>query len=175
MGRSSGIRSSEPMTDRITREHRSWNMSRIRAVNTTPERVVRSLLHRMGYRFRLQRKDLPGRPDLVLPRYHVAIFVHGCFWHRHHGCKYAYVPKSRTDFWKRKFRENVKRDRRAQKRLIGLGWRVIIVWECETWDLDKLSKYLALAISATSQSETSRIPLAASATSVKGSSSKGPK
>ncbi len=106
-------------------------MSRIRDRDTKPEKRVRSLLHRLGYRFRLHRKDLPGRPDIVLPKYKTIILVHGCFWHRHHACKYAYQPKSRIEFWKEKFHQNVERDKRKTKALKKLGWRVIIVWECE--------------------------------------------
>ena len=95
------------MVDNLTQEKRSWNMSRIKDKNTKPELVVRSILHRMGYRFRLHRKDLPGKPDIVLPKYKTVIFVHGCFWHRHKGCKYAYQPKSRVDFWQKKFKGNI--------------------------------------------------------------------
>jgi DNA mismatch endonuclease (patch repair protein) len=85
-------------------------MSRIKDRNTKPEIIVRKALHRLGYRFRLHRKDLPGRPDIVLPKYKTVIFVHGCYWHRHKGCKYAYTPKSRVEFWERKFKENSERD-----------------------------------------------------------------
>ena len=119
------------MTDRLTPEHRSWNMSRIRNRDTAPEKIVRSLLHRMGYRFRLHRRDLPGSPDIVLPKYRTVIFVHGCFWHRHKGCKFAYMPKSRPEFWQNKFDTNVERDRRVKRELKKLGWRVIVIWECE--------------------------------------------
>ena len=118
--------------DRLTTEHRSWNMSRIRSRNTKPEVIVRSLLHGLGFRFRLHRHDLPGSPDIVLPRYGTAIFVHGCFWHRHKECKHVANPKTRADFWNDKFAENVERDIRAQKELIALDWNVIIIWECET-------------------------------------------
>ena len=117
--------------DIMSKEKRSWLMSRIRDRDTKPEKRARSLLHRLGYRFRLHRKDLPGRPDIVLPKYQAVIFVHGCFWHRHSGCKYAYQPKSRVEFWKKKFRENVERDRRKTRELKKLGWRVIIMWECK--------------------------------------------
>ncbi len=117
--------------DRLSPEHRSWNMSRIRGRDTTPERIVRSLLHRMGYRFRTHISKLPGRPDIVLPKYCTVIFVHGCFWHRHEGCKYSYVPKSRTEFWRRKFDANVARDREVRGQLRALGWKVAVVWECE--------------------------------------------
>ena len=98
------------MADRLTKEHRSWNMSRIRGRDTGPERSLRSMLHRAGYRFRLHDKRLPGRPDIVLHKYKTAIFVNGCFWHRHAGCRNATTPSSRTDFWQKKFAETVERD-----------------------------------------------------------------
>ena len=98
------------MVDNITRKHRSWNMSRIKSKDTKPELAIRSLLHRMGYRFRVHVKDLPGHPDVVLPKWRTVVLVHGCFWHRHMECPFAYMPKSRKAFWSRKFRENVKRD-----------------------------------------------------------------
>jgi DNA mismatch endonuclease (patch repair protein) len=120
------------MTDIVSRAKRSEMMSRIRGKDTGPELRVRSLLHRMGYRFRLHRRDLPGRPDVVLPRHHVAVFVHGCFWHQHRGCKLAYTPKTRTRFWREKFEENVQRDRKAQRELGKMGWKVVVIWECET-------------------------------------------
>lgn len=121
--------------DRLTRKHRSWNMSRIRGKDTTPELVVRSALHRMGFRFRLHKKDLPGRPDIVLSRYRTAVFVHGCFWHRHPGCTKAYTPKSRVRFWQSKFDQNVKRDAAVRNQLERLGWNVVVVWECEVSEL----------------------------------------
>ena len=120
------------MSDRISKVHRSWNMSRIRAANTGPERLVRTFLHRNGFRFRLHRKSLPGSPDIVLPRYRTAIFVHGCFWHRHPGCKFAYSPKSNKSFWAKKFIANVCRDRKAAAALRRQGWQVVTIWECET-------------------------------------------
>ena len=119
------------MTDRISKAHRSWNMSRIRGKDTTPEILLRKLLHRAGYRFRLHSPDLPGRPDIVLKKYKTVIFVHGCFWHRHEGCSGATVPKTHTEFWLDKFRGTVERDRRKQKELEEAGWRVVIVWECQ--------------------------------------------
>lgn len=128
--------------DRLSRERRSWNMSRIGSKDTRPELVVRSLLHRLGYRFRLHRSDLPGCPDIALPRYSTVIFVHGCFWHRHRSCKYAYTPKSRVAFWQRKFEANVQRDRRNQAHLRKLGWVVRIVWECEVADTTRLARRL---------------------------------
>lgn len=109
-------------------------MSRIRGKDTNPERIVRSMLHRMGYRFRLHDRRLPGNPDIVLPKYKTVILVHGCFWHRHEGCKHAYTPKTRTDFWKAKFKLNVDRDRKSTNQLKKIGWRVIVVWECQLRD-----------------------------------------
>lgn len=106
-------------------------MSRIKGKDTGPETKIRSLLHQMGYRFRLHRKDLPGKPDIVLSKYRTVIFVHGCFWHRHEGCKYAYHPKTRTVFWKNKFQETQVRDQKKEKALETSGWRVLVVWECE--------------------------------------------
>jgi len=117
-------------------------MSRIRGKDTKPEIIVRSMLHRMGYRFRLHRKDLPGKPDIVLPKYNTVIFVHGCFWHRHKGCKYAYTPKSRVKFWEDKFAGTVKRDKQHLKQLKENDWKVFIVWECETKDMDRLKKII---------------------------------
>lgn len=117
--------------DKLTPEHRSWNMSRICSANTKPELAVRSLLHRMGYRFRLHRKDLPGKPDIILPKYKTVIFVHGCFWHRHKNCKYAYKPKSRVKFWEEKLSGNADRDKKKQSELKLLGWNVVVIWECE--------------------------------------------
>jgi DNA mismatch endonuclease, patch repair protein len=128
--------------DRLSKERRSWNMSRIRSADTGPERVVRSALHRLGYRFRLNRTDLPGKPDAVLPRYKVAVFVHGCFWHRHPGCRFAYTPKSRTDFWQAKFRANQARDKKVRRLLRALGWRYVTIWECLTANPEKLEAAL---------------------------------
>lgn len=119
------------MVDTLTKEKRSWNMSRITGRNTKPEILLRSLLHREGFRFRLHDKRLPGKPDIVLPRHRTVIFVNGCFWHRHNNCEYAYTPKSRQEFWLNKFQETVQRDQEKQKMLAGLGWQVLVVWECE--------------------------------------------
>ena len=128
--------------DRLTAERRSWNMSRIRGGDTEPERRVRSLLHRLGFRFSLKRHNLPGRPDIVLTRYGTAVFVHGCFWHRHKKCRNSVVPKTRRAFWMAKLNGNVERDKRNTLALRRLGWKVITVWECEVGNEDKLSRML---------------------------------
>ena len=117
-------------------------MSRIRGKDTKPELRVRSQLHRMGYRFRLHRKDPPGRPDIVLPKYDTVIFVHGCFWHRHKGCRFAYTPKTRVEFWETKFEQNVRRDRRNEAALRKRGWRIIRIWECETESFEALARLI---------------------------------
>jgi DNA mismatch endonuclease (patch repair protein) len=119
------------MPDSISKEKRSWNMSRISGKNTKPEIIVRKYLHSLGFRFRIHQKDLPGKPDIVLPKYRTVVFVNGCFWHRHANCKYAYMPKSRTEFWNKKFNDTIDRDSRNTKALISLGWNVLIIWECE--------------------------------------------
>ena len=110
---------------------RSRNMAAIRGKDTAPELAVRRILHAMGLRFRLHRKDLPGRPDIVLPKHRTVVFVHGCFWHRHEDCRYTTTPKTRQEFWQTKFDANVERDRRNRTDLLQLGWRVIVIWECE--------------------------------------------
>jgi DNA mismatch endonuclease, patch repair protein len=119
------------MVDTLTPERRSWNMSRIRGRDTGPELKLRSLLHRAGFRFRLHDKKLPGRPDIVLRKYRTAIFVHGCYWHRHPGCAKATTPGTRTDYWIAKFEGTVSRDREAIRRLEALGWKALEVWECD--------------------------------------------
>lgn len=131
------------MTDIISKEKRSWNMSRIKGKDTKPELIVRSLLHKMGYRFRLHEKDLPGRPDIVLPKYRTVIFVHGCFWHRHEGCKFAYTPKSRVDFWEKKFSDNAERDKKTSEELARAGWKIVIVWECQMKNIPATKKFLS--------------------------------
>ncbi len=134
--------------DTLTKQERSERMRRIRGKDTSPERQVRSILHRMGYRFRLHAKDLPGRPDIVLPRFRTVIQVHGCFWHRHRGCKVATTPKSNTAFWQAKFEANVARDRRNAARLRRQGWSVITVWECQVRDEDRVARRLASCLEA---------------------------
>jgi DNA mismatch endonuclease (patch repair protein) len=128
--------------DSITQEHRSWNMSRIKGRDTEPEMIVRSVLHRLGLRFRLHKRDLPGRPDITLKKYRTVVFVHGCFWHRHRKCSMAYSPKSNQKFWSDKFKANVDRDRTVVGTLRRMGWRVIVVWECQTSERDVLSRRL---------------------------------
>ena len=128
--------------DRIDARKRSENMSRIRSKNTLPEMAVRKVAHSLGLRFRLHRKDLPGSPDLVFPRHRLAIFVNGCFWHRHKGCVLAASPKTRPEFWSRKFAANVARDSLATQSLAALGWRVEVIWECETRSAEAIAARL---------------------------------
>ncbi|THF61408.1 DNA mismatch endonuclease Vsr [Pseudothauera nasutitermitis] len=131
------------MSDPLAGERRSALMRSVRRSDTTPEIVVRRLLHALGVRFRLHRKDLPGTPDIVLPGRRTVIFVHGCFWHRHEGCSKATFPKTRRDFWSEKFVANVARDVAKTAALEGDGWKVRIVWECETRDRYTLALRLA--------------------------------
>ncbi|MAQ66478.1 MAG: very short patch repair endonuclease [Sphingomonadaceae bacterium] len=119
------------MADSLTPERRSWNMSRIRSRDTRPERALRSMLHRAGFRFRLHDRSLPGTPDIVMKKHRAAILVHGCYWHRHEGCRNATTPSTRTDFWLKKFGATVERDKRNLEALTGLGWKSIVVWECD--------------------------------------------
>ncbi|TPN02786.1 DNA mismatch endonuclease Vsr [Mesorhizobium sp. B2-3-3] len=123
------------MADRHTPSQRSHNMSRIRSANTAPERTVRQIVHRLGFRFRLHQRHLPGTPDLVLSRHRKVIFVHGCFWHQHAGCRYARVPISSREYWIPKLAQNVQRDADAKRRLEEAGWQVLEIWECETRNL----------------------------------------
>ena len=122
------------------------DMSRIHSKDTQPELRVRSLLHRMGFRFRLHRKDLPGSPDIVLPKHGLVIFVHGCFWHRHEKCKGASQPKTHMEFWQAKLERNMRRDQINERRLVALGWRVLTIWECQTRDLKWLFEILSEAL-----------------------------
>jgi DNA mismatch endonuclease (patch repair protein) len=139
------------MVDILTPEKRSWNMSRIRNKNTRPEKAVRSALRRMGVRFSLHRKSLSGKPDIVLTRHKIAIFVHGCFWHRHKRCKFAYTPKSRKKFWLGKFQENITRDARIKNTLRKNGWKVITIWECWTEKPDLLTRKLETLLNSISR------------------------
>ena len=124
------------MVDVVSPADRSRMMAGIKGKNSQPELLVRRMLFASGYRFRLHRRDMPGTPDIVMPRRKVAIFVHGCFWHHHQGCRYAKMPATRPDFWKAKLEANVERDRRAVDKLQALGWRVLCVWECSTRDAE---------------------------------------
>ena len=151
----------ERMSDNVDQSTRSRMMSGIRGKDTKPERVVRSGLHRRGLRFRLQRRDLPGRPDLVLTRFRAAVFVHGCFWHRHGGCRYTASPATREDFWTEKFRRNIQRDRAVQGQLRQLGWRVFVVWECGLRHApEQTIDELAMCIKETKTHDVIEIPLA---------------
>lgn len=117
--------------DRVSKEARSRNMSRVRSRDTKPEVKIRSLLHRLGFRFRLYYKSLPGKPDIVLKKYKTVIFVNGCFWHHHENCPKSKLPETNKDFWEKKISSNVERDRRNKEKLAELGWRVVVIWECQ--------------------------------------------
>jgi DNA mismatch endonuclease (patch repair protein) len=119
------------MADVHSKETRSYNMSRIRSKNTKPEMLVRRFLHKNGFRYRLHVKNLPGKPDIVLPKYKTVIFIHGCFWHGHEGCKYYVVPKTRTEWWLNKIQGNAKNDTKSEALLKEAGWKIIKIWECE--------------------------------------------
>lgn len=125
------------MADIKSKKDRSINMSKIRSRNTKPELFVRSILHRMGYRFRLNRKDIFGHPDIVLPKWRIAIFVHGCFWHGHQNCPKSKLPSTNTEFWASKISGNIERDRLVKDTLIGLGWRVLVIWQCSMKNKEK--------------------------------------
>jgi DNA mismatch endonuclease, patch repair protein len=126
------------MTDTLTRLERSQLMAKIKGKNTGPELAVRSLLHRAGHRFRIHVRDLPGTPDVVMPRHRTIVFVHGCFWHRHPHCKIATTPKSHKKFWLEKFVRNVANDRKHRRQLRRLGWRVVTVWSCQLKHPDRV-------------------------------------
>lgn len=130
------------MPDKFTPEKRHTIMAHVKGRDTGPEKAVRSLLHRLGYRFRLHQKDLPGNPDIVLPRHHKVIFVHGCFWHGHPGCRRAGRPVTNTAFWNKKLDKNVERDARVQAELQLRGWKVLVVWQCQIRDRDRLAAML---------------------------------
>jgi DNA mismatch endonuclease (patch repair protein) len=119
------------MTDVVDRATRSRMMSGIRGKNTKPELSLRRALHRLGLRFRIHAASLPGRPDIVFPKFRAAVQVHGCFWHRHNGCRFATTPASRTDFWRTKFEATMERDRKTELALHKLGWRTAVIWECD--------------------------------------------
>jgi DNA mismatch endonuclease (patch repair protein) len=119
------------MADVHSKETRSYNMSRIKSKNTKPEMLVRRFLHRNGFRYRLHVKNMPGKPDIVLPKYKTVIFIHGCFWHGHEECKYYVVPKTRTEWWLNKINGNINNDTKSEESLKALGWNIIKIWECE--------------------------------------------
>ena len=133
------------MADVHNKETRSYNMSQIKGKNTKPEMLVRKFLHAQGFRYKLHDKTLPGKPDLVLPKYKTVIFIHGCFWHGHKGCKYYVVPKTRTDWWLQKINGNIANDEKAVKALKKDGWKIITIWECEL-KRDKLENTLKKVI-----------------------------
>ena len=133
--------------DTHSKAQRSFNMSRIKSRDTTPEMIVRRLLFSMGYRYRVNAKKLPGKPDIVFTRKRKAIFVHGCFWHRHKDCKKATIPQSRKEFWEEKFKRNVSRDRENCKALKSDGWKILLVWECELTNAQKRFQRLADLVS----------------------------
>ena len=120
----------ESVSDMVDRETRSRIMSKIRGKNTGPELLLRRSIHARGLRYRLHDTTLPGKPDLIFPRFHAVCFVHGCFWHRHRGCRFASTPKSRVEYWEAKLKGNVARDNKNRQKLLELGWRVAVVWEC---------------------------------------------
>ena len=124
-------------SDIFSEEKRSYIMSRVGSKNTKPELIVRSYLHGLGFRFRIHGQNLPGRPDIVLPKHRCVVFVNGCFWHRHKGCKRASIPSTRVDFWQAKFESNIARDQKNLSRLKEAKWKVCLVWECE---IDKISR-----------------------------------
>lgn len=140
------------MTDIVDQATRSRMMSCIRNRDTVPEMAVRRELYGLGIRYRLYNGKLPGRPDIVIGRLRTVIFVHGCYWHRHPGCRLAYTPKSNVEFWQRKLQGNVARDAANQAKLVELGWRILIIWECETRDRvalrEQLAQWLALEAAA---------------------------
>ena len=130
------------MADHVDRAKRSLIMGAVHSKNTSPEMAVRRIAHALGYRYRLHVSTLPGRPDLAFPARHKAIFVHGCFWHRHNGCRYATSPKTNCEFWEAKFRANVARDRRARRELKKINWAVLTVWQCELKKPETLTERL---------------------------------
>ncbi|WP_035480829.1 very short patch repair endonuclease [Gallaecimonas xiamenensis] len=130
------------MTDVLSRQERSRLMSKVKGRHTKPEMIVRKALHARGFRYRLHDRRIFGHPDLLLPKYHAAVFVHGCFWHHHERCKFAYMPKSKVDFWQAKFVANRERDLKVQARLLTEGWRVLVIWECALKDAGQLEASL---------------------------------
>ena len=130
------------MVDHISEERRSWNMSRIRSKDTKPEMIVRKMLHKNGIRYRLHVQDLPGKPDLSNKKKNFSVFINGCFWHQHQGCKRATMPKSNTSYWKPKLRRNIEKYNENVEKLILNGWRVFTIWECEVREQKMLNKLI---------------------------------
>ncbi len=147
------------MTDFMTPKQRSQAMSKVRGVNTKPEKLIRSHLHRQGFRFRINNPNLPGKPDIVLKKFNAVIFVHGCFWHNHKGCKKSKLPKTRKEFWKKKITDTVMRDQRNIANLMKLGWRIAIVWECGTKKKDDLENIIKKLSKWIIEGQTKRIEL----------------
>jgi DNA mismatch endonuclease, patch repair protein len=145
------------VVDVLSRADRSLLMGRVRARDTRPERTVRCALHALGFRFRLHRRDLPGTPDIVLPRFSTVILVHGCFWHRHPGCQKATTPSTRTKFWAAKFQSNVARDRSVHRKLTRLGWSVITIWECQTRHQAELANLLSKNLNQRRERDTTAV------------------
>lgn len=131
------------MADRISKERRSENMRRIKSKDMKPEMIVRQIVHSMGYRYRLHRRDLPGKPDLVFGPKRKVIFVHGCFWHQH-TCRDGRIPETRRDYWEPKLLRNVQRDLEAMRKLEEADWNVLVIWECDTKDIERVSKSLQI-------------------------------
>lgn len=129
--------------DTVSKRTRSRLMAGIRSKDTHPEKAVRSMLHRMGYRFRLHRADLPGRPDIALPKHRKLVLVHGCFWHQHRGCALASKPSSNVQYWSTKLANNIARDKRNRMKLRRLGWKVLVIWECQTRDTVRMERVLS--------------------------------
>lgn len=126
------------MTDVFTKKKRSWIMSRVKGRDTKPEILVRSFVHRMGFRFRIHRRDMPGNPDIVLPQHSKVIFMHGCFWHGHKRCPRSKRPTTNEGFWNKKLDRNIERDKRFRRKLRSMGWKALVVWQCETRKPEKL-------------------------------------
>jgi DNA mismatch endonuclease, patch repair protein len=137
------------MADKLSAKRRSWNMSRIRSRDTSPEFAVRRCLTQLGYRYRLHRKNLPGKPDVVLPKHRIAIFVHGCFWHQHRGCIDCSNPKTNANYWRPKLLANVQRDRKYRRSLRQIGWKPLIIWECQTQKPERLRERLQRKLNST--------------------------
>lgn len=135
------------MTDVLSPKQRHYNMSQIHSKNTKPEEIVRKFLFRQGFRYRKNDKRYPGKPDIVLPKYKTIIFIHGCFWHQHSGCKAARIPETNSSFWKDKFKKNISRDAAVRNELEQAGWRVIIIWECELSNKKKQDIRLSALVS----------------------------